>query len=246
MENQEYIGNRPLGTRVQIIDVARGVSIILMVIYHFHVDLALLEIMPREILQNPVVVFLQEFFASIFIISSGISTIFSKNNKRRGLIMLAAGMLVTAVTYIYSPDLVVRFGILHFLGTCVLIFAISGKAINTLLRGIILPLVCIPAAVLTWGLRYKTFSVGFLWPFGIVNNDFSSSDYFPLLPFFFVYLIGTWLGKYIFSGRFPRWFYSFKCPPLAYIGRNTIWIYLFHQPVLFGVLYLVKIILKGS
>ena len=53
LENREYIGNRPIGERIQIIDVARGISIILMVIYHFHIDLVLLEMMPSEILERP-------------------------------------------------------------------------------------------------------------------------------------------------------------------------------------------------
>ena len=41
-------------------------------------------------------------------------------------------MVVTAVTYIYSPDLVVRFGILHFLGVSAIIYALAGKAIDAL------------------------------------------------------------------------------------------------------------------
>jgi uncharacterized membrane protein len=240
LENREYIGNRPIGERIQIIDVARGISIILMVIYHFHIDLVLLEMMPSEILERPAIVLLQQFFACIFILTSGISCIFSKNNLKRGLILLAVAMVVTAVTYIYSPDLVVRFGILHFLGVSAIIYALAGKAIDALLPGFLTPLAGVLLAALTWNLRDLTFNVDFLWAFGIVNSEFSSSDYFPLLPYFFIYLIGTWFGKYVVAGKLPRWFYEFKCPPLAFVGRNTIWIYLLHQPVLFGALYLVK------
>lgn len=239
METNSYAGNRPLGERIHIIDAARGISILLMVIYHFHVDLYLFGILPKELINHPAVVFLQEFFACVFILASGISCRFSRNNLKRGLVMLAAGMAVTAVTYLFSQELYVRFGILHFLGVSAIIYSLAGKALDRLLPGILTPVVCVPLAVLTWTLRFETFDVKHLWVFGITGPDFSSADYFPLLPFFFVYLVGTWLGKYISAGLFPRWFYTFKCRPLSFFGRNTIWIYLAHQPIFFGILYLI-------
>ena len=33
----------------------------------------------------------------------------------------------------------------------------------------------------------------------------------------------------------PAFFYRKHLPPLAFVGRYTIWIYLLHQPVLMGI-----------
>lgn len=73
-----------------------------------------------------------------------------------------------------------------------------------------------------------------LWMFGWIYEGFVSTDYFPLLPWIFVFLLGTWAGKYIKEGRLPRWFYEAKCPPLAGVGRHSLLIYMLHQPVLYG------------
>jgi uncharacterized membrane protein len=217
-----------------------------MVIYHLNVDLYLFSILPYRVLYNPAVEFLQVFFACVFIVTSGASCRFSKNNLKRGFVLLAAGMAFTAATYIFSEitssDLTVRFGILHFLGCSAIIYALAGKALDKLLPGFLTPLICVPLAVLTWSLPYKTFNVNFLWMFGITDRNFSSADYFPLMPFFFIYLLGTWLGKYIADGKFPRWFYNFRCDFLSFVGRKTLWIYLLHQPIFFGILYLIYIL----
>ena len=73
-----------------------------------------------------------------------------------------------------------------------------------------------------------------LWMLGWVYEGFVSTDYFPLLPWAFVFLLGTWAGKYIKAGRMPHWFYTADCPPLAAVGRHSLVIYVLHQPVLYG------------
>ena len=69
---------------------------------------------------------------------------------------------------------------------------------------------------------------------GWTYEGFVSTDYFPLLPWVFVFLLGTWAGKYIKAGRMPAWFYQTDCPPLAAVGRHSLVIYVLHQPVLYG------------
>lgn len=66
---------------------------------------------------------------------------------------------------------------------------------------------------------------------------FSSSDYFPLLPWVFLY----WVGYF-----FARWFRA-RCTaqpglppkalrPLCAVGSRTLLIYMLHQPVIYGAL----------
>ena len=86
----------------------------------------------------------------------------------------------------------------------------------------------------------RALAIRFDWllPFGLHSPGFSSFDYFPLIPWLGVFLIGAALGKTVYaSGRslmprpLPRTFVNFA-------GRYSLWIYLAHQPVIMGVLYL--------
>ena len=198
------------GGRVGMIDAVRGISILLMIVYHLHIDLYSSGIIDGELLFSPFVGFLQTLFASLFILMSGISCRFSRNNLKRGIVMFAAGMVVTAVTYFYDPSMIIRFGILHFLGVSAILFALLQKPLDRLLPSFVAPVVYAALAALTWDIPNHYYGVRGLWMFGFRSPGFHSADYFPLLPYFFVYLFGTWMGIYIASGRFPQWFYRFR------------------------------------
>lgn len=235
-ENRAERGNG----RVGIIDAVRGVSILLMVVYHLHIDLYNSRIIGGELLFSPFVDFLQTFFASLFILMSGISCRFSRNNLKRGLMMFAAGMVVTLVTYVYDPSMIIRFGILHFLGASAALFALLQKPLDKLLPSFLAPAVYLALTALTWDIPNHYYpGVRGLWMFGFRAPGFRSADYFPLFPFFFIYLFGTWMGTFIAAGRFPRWFYRLRCPVLEWIGRKTIWVYMLHQPLCVGLVWLI-------
>ena len=84
-----------------------------------------------------------------------------------------------------------------------------------------------------WYLRTQAFPFWLLTPLGFAPYGFTSSDYFPLLPNFGYFLLGTVVGKKAYAGRkslFPR-----ETPPLGlfrWMGRHSLMIYLLHQPVL--------------
>ena len=238
-ENKTPVMGRTVG-RVHVIDVLRGGAIIAMVGYHLVVDLYTQGIIPREALYNPWLNTLQEIIACTFILSSGVSCRFSRNNFRRGLIMLGAAAVVSLVSYIFSPKLFIVYGVLHFLATAAILWALIGKLVDRL-PSFVVPAVCLPAAIFTgFFVVNRTFDVRYLWILGIRHPEFSSGDYFPLMPYFFIYLIGTWAGKYIAEGRFPAWFYRISCKPLEFIGKHTIWIYLAPQPLCMGIALLIK------
>ena len=81
-----------------------------------------------------------------------------------------------------------------------------------------------------------------LWLFGFTTPDFASADYFPLLPWFFVFLLGTWAGRYVKAGRLPQWFYTAKAPRLALVGRHALVLYVLHQPLLYALTMLLRLI----
>lgn len=108
----------------------------------------------------------------------------------------------------------------------------------------VLPLFCIVLTILTApcadGVSTQT---PHLWIFGFTTPDFVSTDYFPLLPWLFVFLFGTWAGRYVKDGRLPQGFYTLKAPHLALVGRHALLIYLLHQPVLYGAVRLLQLTL---
>ena len=221
------------------LDALRGLSILLMVLYHLGYDLVLYGLLPAWVLYNPLLDGLQLLFASVFVAISGAASTFSRSNVRRGLRMLACALAVSAVTFWFDPQEAVRFGILHFLGTAALLYQLL---LPLLRRFPPHPVLCLVLFFLTRQLTKPYYGVHGLWWLGFRRPEFSSADYFPLLPWFFLYLLGVWLGGRIKQGRMPPFFYRLRQPFLEKVGRHTLLVYLLHQPVCMGLtLLLVKL-----
>jgi uncharacterized membrane protein len=77
-------------------------------------------------------------------------------------------------------------------------------------------------------------------PFGFPPAHFASSDYFPLLPNFGFFLIGSSLGKYLYNSKTTCFPNVNTGNPLitafCFTGRHTLAIYLLHQPVITALL----------
>lgn len=229
-------------SRIWEIDFLRGLSIILMVFYHAGYDLN--EFCGIKTLagvgidvSGPGLSGAQLFFAGLFILLSGISSTLSRSNVRRALRLLAIALVVTAVTYVFDASQPIHFGILHCLGTSILIYGLTMEKSG--------PRACAAAAAAVLGLSaaLSFFSgrvqVDFDWllPFGIHSNAYASVDYFPLLPWFSVFMAGTVLGKSAYGpkasllpGPLPETFINIA-------GRHSLLIYIIHQPVILAVLY---------
>jgi len=224
--------------RIDIIDAFRGLSILLMIVHHLAYDLYTYCAAPSWVYFNPVFDIFQPFFAAGFIFVSGISARFSRNNLKRGGEMLLFGCLLSAVTYLFGSP--VWFGILHFLGLSAVLMHFLQRYIDRI------PLWLAP---LIWAAGYSVCSRAFpVWlPGGstplfvflnIIPYGFFSADFFPIFPWIFIYLLGNFFGKFVCEKKLPDYFYKTKIPFLAAVGRNTMWVYLAHQPVIFGILML--------
>ena len=82
------------------------------------------------------------------------------------------------------------------------------------------------------------YDAGFLFPLGLHPLIFASADYYPLLPWIFLFLAGYWLGEAFLQRRVPEFCYREHLPALGWIGRHALIIYLVHQPVVYGVLWI--------
>ena len=97
-----------------------------------------------------------------------------------------------------------------------------------------------------FGYRYlklpeNWYESGKLFFLGFPNRYFFSSDYYPVIPWLFLYLTGYFFFAFI-KDRKNTWYLYVKVPGLSYVGRHTFIIYLLHQPVIYGILYLTKFI----
>lgn len=234
--------------RIWELDTARGICILGMLVVHFLYDIA--DIFPTlGITQNPVFDFFTEWGGVVFFLISGICVILGSRPVRRGLTVLAAGLLVSAVTVamvrlgLSGKSIIIYFGVLHCLGVCMLLWPLVRKlpvwALGILAMVVIVLGQIVDGHAFAWGT--------FLFPLGLQPAGFASSDYFPLLPFWGFFLLGSLLGKLLYKQKvslFPR--VNPQTPLIrfcAWVGRWSLPVYLLHQPVFSGIVFLLEVLI---
>ena len=240
---------RRVTRRIQLIDGLRGLSILLMVAYHWGFDMVSYGYFPSRVLYNPLLNFLEPLFAGLFIFLSGISCRFSRSNVKRGVQMLLFALLLSLVTYLLEVfggmgEVTIRFGILHFMGSAALLFGLLSRFLDKIPYRL-QPLLYGGLFIAAYVFFPRVTAVPGLFMFGMMSPGFSSADYFPLLPWIFLYLLGAWFGTLVVSRRLPDWFYDSRFPFFSAAGRYTLPIYLLHQPVLIGLILLIRLIFPG-
>jgi uncharacterized membrane protein len=243
-EHTESAGQAPGRRRIDIIDALRGLAVLLMVAHHFLFDLVEFLGAPQWLFYNPVFQFLHYVFAGLFIFLSGVSSQFSRSNVRRGVIALSLALVLTIVTSLRVVNEPILFGVLHLLGFCMIFYGLTREAWDKIPRKIA-PFVYIALIVLTaLATKYLGTDADYLWMFGWAQPSFFSADYFPIFPWLFVFLLGTWAGFYVVGRRLPTWFYDKRIAFFPAVGKKALIIYVLHQPVLYGIVQLI-VLLKG-
>ncbi len=231
--------------RYHIIDGVRGLAAASMVLYHFVWDLVYMAGVRLDWFAGLAGRLWQMSICVTFILVSGFCQNLGRRRLRRGLTVFLCGGAVTAATLIFMPENRIVFGVLTLLGSCMILAtvlddflrrvpAVAGFVIGVLLFSLtygvenntaVFGLVKLP----TW--LYRNYFTAF---FGFKPAGFYSTDYYPLLPWAFLFAAGYYLYG-IFEGLgllnlLKRRF----LPPLECIGRRALWIYMLHQPVLAG------------
>ena len=149
----------------------------------------------------------------------------------RGIRILAYGMALTVVFLVFGMG-VVAFGILHLIGVSIILaYSLLRYRYVNLFLG--LSIIAVGVYIRIEGLSSET---SWLLPFGVVPENLVMPDYRPLLPWFGVVLLGLFAGNVVYvDGKRPALFAG-KAPaaarPLLPLGRNSLFIYLIHQPIL--------------
>ena len=83
--------------------------------------------------------------------------------------------------------------------------------------------------------------IGMEW-LGFGTFGFSSADYFPIIPWIFLFLSGYYFWNLIKNTKFREKTNRFGIGFINKIGRNTIWVYLIHQPVLIAITAVIALV----
>jgi len=229
-------------------DALRGVAIVMMVIYHLVFDLVLFGYYQGSAVTGPWRVFAR-VTAILFISLVGVSLAISyarrsqqergwglyKKYLARGLKLIGWGMVITLVTWMFMGKVVIIFGILHLIGA-VTILAYPFLS----LRWVNLP---IGVALIALGIHLNQLPVSHPWLLllGLRPRWLLQLDYFPLLPWFGVALLGIFIGQRLYPGstrrfKLPAWANQPGIKQFVWLGNHSLAIYLIHQPILFAVL----------
>ncbi len=226
--------HHPKHERIQAIDLVRGVDIILMVLFNYSVTLGYFGIIQVQ----------SDFLywrifpisiASVFIFLSGAAACISFENHKegfgkryftRGLKLLVFAAFVTLFTSIFVPEGTIYFGILHF-------FAASSFLVPLFIKYNRLNLVAgLSIVAAGFYLQQTDFNFSFLFWLGFMPRGFSTFDYFPLIPWLGVLLLGMYYGKYIAGKTANIRFNNRLAGKFMILGKNSLTVYLVHQPVL--------------
>ncbi|MDY3006115.1 heparan-alpha-glucosaminide N-acetyltransferase domain-containing protein [Anaerococcus porci] len=229
--------------RIYNLDKFRGFTIISMVLFHLCYDINLYIDLGyyNNILINKI---WQLSIAVSFFLVSGISSNFlsSCDNIVRGIKTSILGFLVTTITYIFVKDQLIIFGVLNCLGISMIITGIIKKYINldkkfwwVFIILFILTYSVPHKRILSLTLPSSIYEMN-LFFLGFPSNSFYSTDYFPIIPWVFIFISGYLMGKILIQKNFYN-LYG-KDNLLAKIGQHSIQIYLFHQPILYILVYL--------
>ncbi len=244
--------------RIYMLDELRGFAIICMIIHHLFLDIGDIMRLEWGYRVFDALCIVQPLFWAIFIIISGICSRLSRSTLKRGLIVSACALAVTLVTAVIMPMLnfeggEIYFGILHCLGVCMIITGLLMPIINKIDYKICAPLSLV-LFFFFYGINNRTLFFGlihlpsawykydFLAPIGLFSEGFKSADYFSILPWIFMFLFGAFVGQLAKEERLPQAMYKKRSGFLCKVGKNSLWIYLFHQPVIYIALLLILFI----
>lgn len=227
--------------RIWELDALRGIMIWGIVAVHLLFDLDYF--LGIDAVKNPALQYCLDRCGFLFVVLSGVSVTLGRRCIRRGLQVFGCGMLITAVTggmYLLGMAdrfIVIYFGVLHLLGVCMLLWPVFRRLppwALAVLGGLFV-------AVGVW-MRGVRVTVSWLVPLGLTFRGFASSDFFPLFPHLGWFLLGAALGKLLYKNKTSRLPWNCQTGAISgffqFCGRHSLWIYLIHQPVLYGLVLL--------
>lgn len=224
--------------RVWEIDFFRGLLILYMIFMHLMYDLHYFYNINVNY-EGGILNISRILFAPFFIIVSGISTSFSRNSFKRGFIVFLVAMGLTLATYIIDREMFIVFGILHFLGIWMMISPILKKLSTFWLMS--LSGIFFVVSLIMPNIRVAH---NYLFMLGVHNSSFTSLDYYPLLEYAWAFLLGIGLSRILYKEKKSIFSFTVKSRFVNFVGRNSLYIYVVHQPLILLLLGLIMKIVR--
>ena len=235
--------------RLHFLDALRGFTLINMIAFHGLWNLVYLFGVKADWYTGTPGYLWQQAICWTFILLSGFCWNLGRHPLKRGLTVFGGGVIVTAATCIVMPESRILFGVLTCLGSCMLLLipaekllwrvpAVLGLAASfglfLLLRNVSSGSLGFEGLVLCPlpPMLYRNLLTAYL---GFPPQGFFSTDYFPLLPWFFLFVTGYFLFRVLEEREFnQKLFARGQVPVLNWLGRHSLLVYLLHQPILYG------------
>ena len=184
-----------------------------------------------------------------FVFVSGLSSALSHSNLKRGIALAIVALGLSGGTFLLDSLLkqenvfAIRFGILHMLACSILLYYVIHKFDRRF--SLSLAIAVIVAGVFFDRQPLET-ELPWLRIFISTKQGFFSADYFPLFPWFGYFVLGALVGAVVYEKRLslvPKLTGKRVVPTILFIGRNSLWFYLFHQPIIYLLLLCVGAVL---
>lgn len=236
----------PRFIRLPMIDVLRGIAVVQLVAYHFIYDLKYYGWIDVMMTRDQPWVGWRTAIVTQFLLLVGVSLVLRTSFKpawsdffKRWAQVAGAAMLVSAGSWLMLGPRYIWFGILHFIAVALLI----GRALIPLRAwNLVLALAVIAAGLLIQDAAFNKTPANVI---GFVTAKPRTEDYVPLFPWLGVVLIGAGIGR-LWQRRgypIPRVAQALNDRPprlLVLLGSWSLTVYLLHQPVMLGALWVVK------
>lgn len=239
-------GKRP---HYGLLDTVRGVCILSMVAYHGMYDLVDIFGLPSAWYTGLPGYIWQQSICWTFILLSGMCWQLSRRHVKRGLLLVGCGAAITLITWLVMPSQRILYGVLNLLGLSALLLIPLDKVFRKIpawagLVGALL-LFALTKNVSRGSLGFEglvlcrlpswLYTTDLLPVVGLPSPSFWSTDYFPLLPWFFLFCAGYFLWSLLDKSPRAKELLRPGLRPLSFLGRHSLVIYLIHQPALMAV-----------
>lgn len=240
-----------ISARIAALDVARTGALVAMVVYHFVYDLELFGYVAPGTALTGGWRSLAVATASSFLFLAGISLCLAHGGPggirwrgfaKRLAMIAAAAAAITGATYLALGQGFIFFGILHCIAASSILGLLFLRLPDWALAGL--------ALVVLWAGLTRAFpalDAPIWWWTGLQAVATPSVDYVPVFPWFAAFLAGMAVARAMDrAGLWTRLATRDTAPiwtRVGWPGRHSLAIYLIHQPVLIGALYLTSFVI---
>jgi uncharacterized membrane protein len=233
-------------SRFQSVDLLRGLAVASMVVYHVCYDLTYFGFARFDFFTDPFWLHARTLILSSFLLVAGISLALATHDgvrprpyvKRLGAIAGCAALISVSSYFMFGPRWIF-FGVLHFIAVA------SVLGLGFVRQPGLAWVVGIALIALDRVFAHAIFDQPYLHWLGLMTYKPPTEDYVPLIPWFGVVLIGIVLGRALWlrtpASAVARWH---SARPLARLlslaGRHSLLIYMLHQPLLMGMLWVTR------